>query len=57
MKTGGRKPKKRAGELTYRRILSCGLIAGLRTEEINRMKPGMVLDLYGYRQMYDAGRM
>ena len=43
--------------MTYRRILSCGLIAGLRTEEINRMKPGLVLDLFGYRQAYDSGRM
>jgi len=26
-------------------------------DEINRMKPGMVLDLYSYRQEYDGGRM
>ena len=40
--------------MTYRRVLSCGLIAGLRTEEINRMKPGEVMDLYFYRRKYDS---
>jgi len=43
--------------MTYRRIISCGLIAGLRISEIHRMKPGEVLDLYFYRQTYDSGRM
>lgn len=43
--------------MTYRRICSCGLIAGLKIEEINRMKPGEVLDLFAYRQQYDSGRM
>lgn len=33
------------------------MIAGLKVEEINRMKPGMVLDLYEYRRQYDSGRM
>jgi hypothetical protein len=40
--------------MTYRRVVSYGLIAGLRTEEINRMRPGEVLDLYAYRLEYDA---
>lgn len=40
--------------MTYRRILSCGLIAGLRKNEIDRMRPGEVLDLYYYRMKYDG---
>lgn len=46
--------------MTYRRVLSCGLIAGLSKDEINRMRPGEVLDLYHYRAKYDsmfAGRV
>lgn len=46
--------------MTYRRVVSCGLIAGLRTDEINRMRPGEVMDLYHYRGQYDsmfAGRV
>ena len=43
--------------MTYRRIISCGLIAGLERKEIDRMRPGEVLDLFNYRQMYDRGRM
>lgn len=39
--------------MTYRRIVSHGLIAGLRKEEIDRMKPGAILDLYYYRTLYD----
>ena len=39
--------------MTYRRVVSCGLIAGLRMEEINRMRPGEVMDLYAYRMKYD----
>ena len=39
--------------MTYRRVVSYGLIAGLRPDEINRMTPGKVLDLYDYRQEYD----
>jgi hypothetical protein len=38
-------------------LVSDGLIAGLRVDEINRMRPGEVLDLFYYRQLYDAGRM
>lgn len=40
--------------MTFRRIVSCGLIAGLRREEVNRMRPGEVLDYYYYRMKYDA---
>ena len=43
--------------MTYRRVISCGLIAGLQRNEIDRMRPGEVLDLFYYRQQYDAGRM
>lgn len=35
-------------------VVSWGLIAGLRLEEINRMRPGAVLDLFLYRRNYDA---
>jgi len=34
-------------------VVSWGLIAGLRLDEINRMKPGAVLDLFIYRRNYD----
>ena len=34
-------------------VVSCGLIAGLTVEEINRMKPGAVMDLFVYRRKYD----
>ena len=40
--------------MTYRRVVSYGLIAGLRREEIDRMRPGEVLDLFDYRLEYDA---
>lgn len=40
--------------MTYRRVVSCGLIAGLRVDEINRMRPGEVMDLYVYRMKYDG---
>ena len=46
--------------MTYRRVVSCGLIAGLHTKEINRMRPGEVMDMYHYRAQYDsmyAGRL
>lgn len=39
--------------MTYRRVVSYGLIAGLRPDEINRMTPGKVMDLYDYRRQYD----
>ena len=35
-------------------VVSWGLIAGLRLEEIHRMRPGQVMDLYLYRRKYDA---
>ena len=34
-------------------VVSWGLIAGLRLEEIHRMRPGAVFDLYIYRRNYD----
>lgn len=34
-------------------MISLGLIAGLRLEEIHRMRPGAVMDLYVYRRNYD----
>jgi len=34
-------------------VVSWGLIAGLRLDEIHRMKPGRVMDLYLYRRTYD----
>lgn len=34
-------------------MVSYGLIAGLRKDEIDREKPGLVLDLYYYRGEYD----
>ena len=40
-------------ELTYLRVVSYGLIAGLKKDEIDRMRPGNILDLYYYRMQYD----
>ena len=34
-------------------VVSWGLIAGLRLEEIHRMRPGAVMDLFVYRRNYD----
>jgi hypothetical protein len=34
-------------------VVSCGLIAGLSLPEINRMRPGAVMDLFIYRRKYD----
>lgn len=34
-------------------VVSCGLIAGLSLAEINRMKPGAVMDLFIYHRNYD----
>ena len=39
--------------MTYLMVVSCGLIAGLTVPEINRMRPGQVIDLYVYRRNYD----
>ena len=43
--------------MTYRRVVSCGLIAGLNKSEIDGMRPGEVLDLFYYRSLYNSGRM
>jgi len=34
-------------------VLSCGLIAGLKPEEMWTMPPGLILDLFVYRRDYD----
>lgn len=34
-------------------VVSWGLIAGLKKEEVDRMRPGEVMDLYIYRRNYD----
>jgi hypothetical protein len=34
-------------------VVSLGLIAGLKLEEINEMTPGEVTDLFIYRRNYD----
>jgi hypothetical protein len=34
-------------------VVSYGLVAGLRLDEINQMRPGAVLDLFVYRRNYD----
>ena len=34
-------------------VVSWGLIAGLTLPEINRMRPGVVMDLFLYRRQYD----
>lgn len=39
--------------MTYLRVVSCGMIAGLQKSEIDRMAPGKVLTLYEYRRRYD----
>ena len=39
--------------MTYRQVVSYGMIAGLSLEEIMRTPPGMVIDLYLYRRDYD----
>ena len=43
--------------MTYRRVVSCGLIAGLTRDEVNRMRPGEVLDYYYYRMKYDQNNI
>jgi hypothetical protein len=39
--------------MTYRRVISYGLIAGLNRAEMQEMAPGEVLDLFIYRRNYD----
>lgn len=36
-----------------RRLIGCGLIAGMTLKEIMRAAPGFVMDMYLYRQDYD----
>ena len=39
--------------MTYLRVVSYGLIAGLNRKEIDRTRPGEVVTLYRYRLKYD----
>ena len=39
--------------MTYLRLVSYGLIAGMNRNEIDRTRPGEILDLCYYRQQYD----
>lgn len=39
--------------MTYRQAVSYGLIAGISLGDLNRMQPGLVLDLFVYRRQYD----
>ena len=39
--------------MTYLRVVSYGLIAGLQKKEIDRTRPGEVISLYVYRRKYD----
>jgi len=39
--------------MTYLRVVSFGLIAGLSLDEMHRMTPGQVLDVFVYRREYD----
>ena len=39
--------------MTYRRIVSWGLIAGLTYTEMQGMQPGMILDEFILRRNYD----
>lgn len=36
-----------------RRLIGCGLIAGMTLKEIMRAAPGFVMDMYLYKQDYD----
>ncbi len=40
--------------MTYLRVVSYGLIAGMSRKEIDRTRPGEVVSLYLYRMEYDA---
>ena len=39
--------------MTYRRIVSWGLIAGLRYADMMDMQPGFILDMFILRRNYD----
>ena len=43
--------------MTYLRVVSYGLIAGLQRREIDRLRPGEVITLYLYRKDYDQNNM
>ena len=36
-----------------RRVMSCGLIAGMTMDEVRRSPPGLIMDMFMYRQDYD----
>lgn len=36
-----------------RRVMSCGLIAGMTLTEVRRSPPGLIMDMFLYRQDYD----
>ena len=39
--------------MTYLRLVSNGLIAGMTRNEIDIARPGEILDLFYYRKKYD----
>lgn len=39
--------------MSARKVISCGLIAGMNLDAIRRSPPGFVIDMYRYRQEYD----
>ena len=39
--------------MTWRKVISYGLIAGLQVQDMWDMAPGLILDLYVYRRNYD----
>lgn len=39
--------------MTYRKIVSYGLIAGLTYTEMQKLAPGFVIDMYLMKQRYD----
>lgn len=39
--------------MTFRRVLSYGLIAGMNMGEIRHSRPGLVIDLFSMRIEYD----
>lgn len=39
--------------MTFRRVTAWGLIAGLPYDRLPLMAPGLICDLYIYRQRYD----
>ena len=47
------KINEKDGGLSYRRLVSLGLASGLTLADMPPLSPGMVCDLFLYRQMYD----